>query len=493
MNRALPLIVMVAVLGGGLAFLALKTSPAGPIPDLSDPAEPIAVPMDSKPRTAKSADTESTTLAAVGDMERATVAVGGTARYWEIIPMNARGQRIDEAKVTATPAESLGASALEGSGRTKWTAVPAGRWNLKVEVKDQPTWVRNVVLAPNGPKRTAVYVGEELRISGEVRDSNGAPLPRNTPVFILPKGAPHPTQEQLRRNAKAGNETSARGAIAVQTDAGGRFKTRLPKAGEYRISIGNHRGNDKARWTQKADVELTHGGPDHIVATVPARAELTVRVSGRKEDRPTAVSAYVFDADRAAQMALQTQSGADDSGASMSLEDAQRQAKKEAIKRGKAGKRGGANRGQQDGGGDSQARGGTARTMTEENQKMQELDFAGMAEGRGAAARAPLFEPGWRSIGTQNVNAEGEVVFNDLPPSKDLRFLFVRGTERIATQAPVRMRKEQRAIGKVMLPPPSLEDGFQQNSLATIQLSDRPDDPESPTLETGAVWTIAGQ
>ncbi|QDV06412.1 hypothetical protein Poly30_19210 [Planctomycetes bacterium Poly30] len=503
MNRAIPLFVAIAAFGGGLAFLALKTSPEETIPRLSDPAETIGLPDETTRSEAASEDApRPTTLATIQDVPRSATTRGGAARYWEVIPMNALGQRIDSAVVTATPADELegAAAALEATGRTRWTSVPAGTWSLKVEVEGEPTWTREVLVEADDALRTPVYVGNELRITGEVRDSNGAPLPRNTPVFLLPKGAQHPTEEELQRDVKTGIQGTTDGAIAVQTDAAGRFKTRLPEAGEYRISVGTPRGNDAVRWTQPTGVELTYGGPDHVITTVPARAEMTVRFAGPKEERPTAMSAYIFDAERAAMMQAQTQArNVRSDQPAQTLEEAQRAAKEAALEaagEGKTGKNGGAGRNGSAGrnGGKGGQRGGTARTMSEENAKMQNADFDSMeGSGQGGDTRVPLFEPGWRSIGSRSVDANGEVVFNDLPTNKDLRFLFVRGAERIATPAPIRMRKEQRAIGSVVLPPPTLEPGFHQNALATLQLKDRPEDPEAPQLKVGVEWKVAGQ
>jgi hypothetical protein len=505
MNRALPLLALTLAVGGGLAFFALKTSPSGPVQDLNeDPismSEEAAPPRDVAPKATPATEAQ---LADIGEETRASVvAPGGRARAWEIIPMNAVGQRMDSATVEAVPSEAVGQGipALTGSGRTKWEDVPSGIWTLTVTAEGSPTWTREIEVRADKTIRTPVAMGPEIRITGFVQDSNGSPLSAKTPVFLLAKNAVHPLQAQGRGNPKRSDKSLPDGVIAAQLDARGRFQARLPEAGEYRISIGDIRSAEAPRWTQQKAFEATYGGPDHVVATVPARPELTISFPGPKEQRPTAVASYVFDAERAAQIARsEPRQTVRDS--SMTLEEAQRAAKLEAMgyvdgeksddgSRGRGGGAGGKGQGRAGQGRAGRVRGGsgTARSAADENRRMQERDFEEMENNR-LVDRAPLFEPGWRSIGSRPVDANGEVVFTDLPEQEDLRFLFVRGQERISTQTPIRMRAEQRGLGEATLPTPSPSAERTTSNLAAVRVTDRPEDPEVPGFPTGVVWSV---
>lgn len=498
MNRALPLLLLaMAVLGGGLAFLAFKSSPSDPG---QSPGSTLIVGGDTgAAEAAEAPESQGTdTAAALAEVDVARASAGvpteGTARTWEIIPVNTVGQRVDTAQLTATPSAALQSRAqtMKGNGRTRWTSLPAGAWTLTVEDASSPTWTREIILEADGTKRTTVYLGEELRVSGVIQDSNGTSLGSKTPVFFLPKGVSHPTRAQMKASGKDRQRPLARkgpsnGAIAVQTDRKGRFKTRLPKAGEYRVSVG---APDKPRWTQKKGIELTHGGADHVTVTVPALAELKVEFTGEPDERPSSLSAYVFDAERAARVAEQAAQRRSPASAS-SVQEAQRLAKEEAL--GEGGSKAGGNKpgGRRGGGVAKLGQAGTARSMRDENAKITEEDYAVGGFEAEPVQRTPLFEPGWRSIGSRQVGADGTALFNDLPDSEDVRFLFVRGKERISTQVPIRLRAQQRALGTVTLPPPSPEPGFFQSNLASLLVKDRPEEEGVERPETGVRWSVA--
>ena len=511
MNRALLLLIATAAVGGGLAFFALQAPAPGPAQGMNE--APIQMSEDASPtKPAAPAEAKSASAAAnladIGDLPRAKVAAtGGRAKAWEVIPINSVGQPVASAVIRAVPAPEVGRGIepLEGVGRIKFEDVPSGTWTLTVTSEDFPTWSRDINVAADRTQRTPVSMGPELRVTGLVRDSNGAPLARNTPVFLLPKDATHPTQIQRRGKVRGNSKGLPGGAIAVQTDPKGRFEVRLPEAGEYRISIGEARQGDQARWTQKEPFELTYGGPDYVVGTVPARPELTLRFQGPKESRATSVSAYVYDSERAAQMARGAEK-AKSKAPRMTREEAQKAAKLEALGYaekigatgvngsglGAGGRRGGAGRNGARTGRTRRAGGtGTARSAREENLRMQESDFGDIDPNLSDAVnRAPLFEPGWRSIGSRPVSAEGEAVFTDLPESEDVRFLFIRGQERITTLAPIRMRAKQRGIGATSLPAPSTEENPEPSNLASVMVSDRPADDEAPTFPVGVAWSI---
>ncbi len=135
MNRAIPLLVAIAAVGGGLAFFALNMGPAGTGSGSTDDGlAPVTLPTGPE-REASSVKPEAspTTLATINTIERTDdPAPGGRSKSWEITPMNSVGQRVDSASVVAVPSEGVRGTKMTATGRTTWPDVPAGRWTLTV-------------------------------------------------------------------------------------------------------------------------------------------------------------------------------------------------------------------------------------------------------------------------------------------------------------------------------------------------------------------------
>lgn len=476
MNRALPLLLLAAVLAGGLAYFAMLGPGTAPPTDPSGD-ETVDVQVAETPKEPARATQSNGTagLASIqADREALAAAQDGTpAKSWEVIPMNERGQLIPAAQVTA----KLGSETLEGAGRLTWTQPRSGTWTLVVEAEDQPRYEREV-LVPAGEKvRTPVLMGESFKLRGRVIDTNGTVVAR-MPLYLLPKGVSHPDQSDTRRIGGTAADASELigGAISVATSASGTFQFAVPKAGEWRISVGKP---GEPRWTQPEPRRLYNGGPDQLEVCIPALAQLTVKFDGPEEERPAQITAYRFDPELAARMAEQEASRFQ-AGPAESLEDMQRRAKEEAMKAG-------ASRGDVDLGALAKAgKDGAAGSYGQNRFTASEGD-SGEGTRAGAPLRAPLFEPGWRPVRSTRVEGP-ETVITDLPGGIDLRFLFVRSRERIATSSPTRLQNARKSVGVLSLPPPPLEaTGSSESNLASLSVSVEKES-EDERLEAGIVW-----
>ncbi|MEM6571017.1 MAG: carboxypeptidase-like regulatory domain-containing protein [Planctomycetota bacterium] len=464
MNRALPLLLLFVVAAGGLAYLALDTGPSNP--DESSGRTMVDPGQRPAPMVAEESSTDQSELAAVASTT-STDRLGQDepARSLEIIPMNFVGQLVPEARITATHRTDE----RTATGRTKWESIPSGTWELVVEAEGEPVWRREAVLGPGEVKRIAVRLGNQIKVRGTVVDTNGAAITR-VPVFFLPKGVTHPQSKDMRRDPNAPREPmkSSNGAITATLEAGGRFQATLPDAGEWRVSVG--RPGDP-RWTQPKGSELTHGGPDQAMVTVPASASLRVRFTGPEAEHPRQVSAYVYDS-RMAQMVLEGRANGQGKGEPTTIKDAQRAAKERALSGAEAAREKARALGYADAEVDQRASGsGTARPMRDENQRAidQEGGYGREDGDRFRQAANQLFEPGWRMVRSARIES-GSALLTDLPGGTDLRFLFVRGTERIVTAGSYRVQDGRTSDGKATLPPPDTGPAEGPDARASIKI-----------------------
>jgi hypothetical protein len=468
MNRALPFLLLVAVVAAGLGYFALQTGGRGPARQNDSGVVTDGGPVrDPAPRAADDSSTE-TELVAV-QRDRMFAAGGAPARAFEIIPMNPVGQPVADARITVTQ----GNDTRTAEGRTKWEDFPSGPWTVVVESDGNPTWTREVSLAPGEKRRIPVYLGDQIRLEGQIVDTAGELVLREQ-VFFLPRGVNHPERSQMEREGTNPRDPmkATNGAVTAEVMPNGRFRARLPKAGEYRVSVGQP---GAARWTQPKPFEFTYGGPDRAEVTVPSHARLELTFDGAESDRATQVSAFRFVPEQARLIdEARARSGAD----SGSLADAQRNAKRRAMSQAdrekmKAMGYGGT---------------GTART-TKEEMEDSVTEYVGADEsGRSVSAQhVQLFEPGWRMIKTARVSAEGSALFDKLPSDQDLRFLFVRDSERIVTASSYRVEEAKLSLGRVTLPPPGTGPDGIADSRASIQIGLGPEQTDVERI-AGVVW-----
>lgn len=494
MNRALPLILVAAAAGGALAFFALSdgAQPGPPAPaGTGDAVRPATAPNPA-PRSTGPVDLAAPTPVAARHDDRAT---DGRADWLEIMPMNERGQALAEAAIVAV----RGKERLEGTGRTRWDDLRAGEWTITVTAPDLPTWERTLVIGNGEKRREAARLSEELRIEGIVLDVYGEPLAK-TQIYLLPEGKTHPDRGEIAtvRDEKGKIQTGpTNGAVAATTFANGRFKATLPSPGTWRVSVGMP---GDPHWTERKGHELTVGGPDQVQAVVPARSQLTVVADGPTEQRPSQVSAYVYDAQYAARVAFEREERLRLDVQEADIKGQQRELKQRAMdgRGGRAGKAGTDEGGDGDGldtAGGKDAAGDFGASQKELNQRayderMAELEAERAGMGRGDAVSNPLFEDGWRPVGSARFDADGKAVLMNLPSAVDVRFLFVRGRERITTAVGTRLGEGTRSIGQVELPPPTPDSQQITTRQGEGRLRVSADaDADAARLEPGVWWS----
>lgn len=491
MNRALPLILFAALAAGGLGFFALSQGqgPAGPVP--SDPGQPARA-RSTSPQPATSAPEAAPDLAKpVRTVRKPRPRTDGAAKWLEIVPMNERGQQVSEATVVA----EKDAERHEGTGRVRWEGLEAGEWTITVSAADLPTWKRTLVLGNEEKRREAARLSERLRIEGKIIDVYGEPLAKQQ-VYLLPRGKSHPTREEIETRRNELNQPGVgptNGAIGVMTLANGRFRATLPSAGEWRVSVGLP---GKAHWTQKKAVELTIGGPDQLLAVVPAQSRLTFEIDPElaAELRPAQVSAYAFDAQLAARLSQQRAEYERTKRAMVDMKNERKrlgEMTKEELR---------ASGGKLSQGAllDKSSDGRGVRSQKEMNQIAYEKGMAALeAEANGlssgGATRAPLFGEGWRPVGSSRFSSEGEAVMRNLPSGTEIQFLFMRGRERITTSLGARLKAGTRSIATFELPGDLSEEQkiLMRRGEARVEVS-ADEVADAAKLEMGASWSIDG-
>lgn len=489
MNRALPLILFAALAAGALGFFALSQggNPGGPTPE--DPAPSTRKQQTPSTPTARATDESANLATPVAAVRKPKPRTDGTAKWLEVWPMNELGQQLPEATIVA----EKGSERLEGKGKMRWEGIEAGEWKITVSAEDLPTWERTLVLGNDEKRREAARLSELLRIEGQVMDVYGEPL-RNQQVYLVPRGKSHPSRQDIatsrdERNRPVTGPTN--GAISATTLANGRFKATLPSPGEWRLSVGLP-GN--AHWTQKEPFELTVGGPDRVLAIVPAQSRLTFALDTSKpaEELPSQVSAYTYDAEYAARVQFQRSERERLDRAAVDMKNERKRLAQET--RDQIAKDGGKlDQGKlSDGSGDPRA----VRSQKEMNMRAYEKGMAELeSQERGLPprgnTRAPIFDDGWRPVGSARFNANGEAVLPNLPGGTEVQFLFLRGRERITTQVGARLREEVRSAATVELPPmrSDAEKILLRRGEARVKVTvDAAAD--AAKLETGATWSV---
>ena len=482
MNRAAALILALAVAAAGLGYVLLQDPDRG-----NGAADPPAGGAADRPGGSSEAGDEGAepaTLAEVEALSRgAAASVGGTLDSWRIIPMNHVGQSWQDARITAT----RGGEALEGVGSTEFEDVEAGAWDVVVEVTGQPTWRRTVDLPAGRSEKTFAYVGEELRVAGRLVDATETPVGGEY-VHFMPRGVPLPTAESFRTIAGTQPGRSFQiGAIhGVRTASSGRFRSMLPAAGEYRVAVG--RPGD-LRWIQDDLIELTHGGPDHVEVVVPRSASFEIRFEGAEDARPTTITAYAFDAELAQR--ILTERPLPGTGR-VDVQAEQKRLARQARQDG-AGGTDGAAAGDVKAGSDKLPKplGDANRATFERN--MEIYGEEALDEGNDERASAPLFEPGWRPVGTARFDGDGVARFDDLPPGEALRFLVIRTRERATTPGTLILAKESHSVGRLSMGPvpPENSNRMVRRDDVSIRVT-VPEAQDDAPLEVGAHWVVKG-
>ncbi|QDV07971.1 hypothetical protein Poly30_35070 [Planctomycetes bacterium Poly30] len=433
MTKAPVLILAAAVLGGSLAFLAWKSKRDMLAEDTAGTPDTISLAESGGERAPGQAhpETEDPHLAGIDPIPpKRTGSMGGMAKSWEIIPMNQSGQLLKDASVRAALTGESQQEELTGTGRIRWTDVTSGVWTVTVEAEGLPIWNKTLTLYEEDVARTTARLGDGIHVEGTIVDLDGKPVSAVL-AYLLPFGTNHPRREDMvRENGEAnGKLIPNNGAIAFKTGAKGQFKAVLPKAGKWRVSVGPP---GAARWTQPSGTDLVNGGPETVIVTIPAASTLRLSFGENLEELPSEVMVYAFDPSGGGQAAGRRFDGSGRSGkdsedesnkplteeAFEALPLAERQAIKDRIVRG----------------------------------ELQGIEDWQPAAEAPSTPESPM-DAGWRAIRSSRPSPMGQVLIKGLPTDQDLRFLFVRGSERIATPGAHRLKEGIETVGVVTLPP----------------------------------------
>jgi hypothetical protein len=251
-----------------------------------------------------------------------------------------------------------------------------------------------------------------------------------------------------------------------------------------------------AHWTQRKTVELTVGGPDRLVAVVPAKARLIFKSDPElaAELRPGQVSAYAFDAQLAARLSQQRAEHERVKRAMVDMKNERRrlgQMAKDELR---------ASGGKLSQGAllDKSSDGRAVRSQKELNQIAYEKGMASLeAEANGLApsgtGRAPLFGEGWRPVGSSRFSPEGEAAMRNLPTGAEIQFLFTRGRERITTSVGARLKAATRSIATFELPRDVSDDQKIRMRRGEARVTVGADEvADAARLETGVTWSVDG-
>ena len=335
--------------------------------------------------------------------------------------MNERGQPLQTARLLARN----GQERLSGTGRQTWLGVTPGNWELRVEADGLPPWTSTIAILPSSQRlRTAVLLGDAVRIKGTVHDTRGRPVAR-APISLLPSGASH----------------SKADAVTARTDSSGRFDAELPKAGNYRVALGPP---GKARWTEQAPgSKLWNGGPSTVEVIAPPLAYLSLEFKGEGDDRPTEFEVFTFNSEKAALLrAAEAEEERREEEQRKRRLEGELAAKRKLLELQQSGRA-------PTGSGDSKPPAPRSRPTVKTPARTRPA--RGAARSAVRTSMDPLLGPGWEKVRTVRVTAQS-MTLEPLPHGVPLKLAFRRRGLRHATAAPIVLTRARDHRGQVQLP-----------------------------------------
>lgn len=209
----------------------------------------------------------------------------------EVRVVDPHGAPLPQATIRATTEAS--GEALQARGRTFWTELEPGAWQLEVTHADYPTHRTRVFLTADQSLRHIVQLDTLLPVRGRVIDRFGRPRAA-TEVWFLKPGERHPSAAP----------PGASPAVPVSTDLPlltvcgrrGRFEIDLPEAGPWRVSLGRA-GDELAHMRRprelhhgdRGELEVVLAGTTwlEVVCTRGATEAVYIRILRRVEQRDT--------------------------------------------------------------------------------------------------------------------------------------------------------------------------------------------------------------
>lgn len=452
MHRSLQLSLLLITAATGLGWLAYRTVPSGLDRSSGEPAQqPPLLSEDADPHPAGG-------KVELGDPRPTLVLPKGPEAEgtWEVVPMNERGQPLRSARLLARKGQEL----LSGTGRQTWLGVTPGDWELKVEADGLPPWTSTIAVQPGSlPLRTAVHLGDAVRIKGTVLDTRGRPVAR-TPISLLPSGTSY----------------SKAGTVTARTDSSGRFDAELPAAGNYRVALG---APERARWTEKAPgSKLWNGGPSTVEVTAPPLAYLSLEFKGDGDDRPTELEVFSFHPEKAALLrAAEAEQKLREEEQRQRRIEGELAAKRKLLKREPSGRAPASTEG---------SKRPAPRSRPTVKTPAKTRPTSGAARSSVDPLLDPLLGPGWERIRTVPVTAQS-MTLEPLPHGVPLKLAFRRRGLRHATAAPLLLTAARDHLGQVRLPTRLPKPRTEGTTEAIVTVAIEPVD-ETEQSPPGVLW-----
>jgi len=368
----------------------------------------------------------------------------GSGTIVDVRTMNNRGRLVPRAVIRLT--NSAGEE-WTGGDAARFEDVTPGEWTLEITAGSMLTHTQVIEVVEGEYHRYAIKLLRFLPITGTVRNQFGE-SPGSTIIWFLRSGESHP----MERNG-------ARKLLEGQVTAAGDFQIDLPKAGEYRISVGPV---GKPMGTVSKPRELHAGGSQEVDIIVSGGTRLEIQL----EDAPAAMAAgkAFF---RVAILGHARQAGS--KGAKSRFQTADAGSRQTGTRRGKrSGKSGekdadgeGSGRRRERAAGQGEGpspRGGKQRAADRDALppgSTTDLEQGGLEQGgleQGGKAPGGRQEDAWIDRLTRDVPTDGRLFFDGLPAEEELKLAFLRRNDRHVSINPIILPEGRHVLVRIRVP-----------------------------------------
>ncbi len=352
---------------------------------------------------------EAAPLSLVSD--RQSVLASGVAVV-NVRALNGLGRRVGRAKIRLSNAEGMIEYTADETAR--FENVSPGAWTLEVTARSLLTHTQTIEVVEGEHQRYTVKLRKHLPITGTVRNRFGDP-PGIMPIWFLRPGESHPMER-----------TGARKLLESQVMGGGDFAIDLPKAGEYRISVGPI---GKPLGTMSKSRVLHAGGTQEVEIVVSGGTRLEIQL---EDPPPTLAEGKAF-----FRVAIVGQSyRAGNKGAPRRLQAAKAGSRQAGSRRGKRSAKSDGESAAGKGSGRRRARGPSkveGPVPSGSKQRTADQDPSGATAASKRNGRFPgdgREEGAWMDRVTRSVPRDGKLRFEGLPAGEELKLAFLRRNDR---------------------------------------------------------------